>query len=570
MEKVLSNNKRLILLFKPFIKDIILISFCLLFSTLINLFIPIINQKLMDYGLIAKNYSNIVIYSSALLIFFLFNFFLKLHKEKKRVEIESTLRKKLFSDAFEHMLKIKINYFDKRSSDEIFSNINNDVNTITMIAKDEAIFAITQVFNIVGGLIGLSLIDYRLMLIVLFFIPIKLFIVNIISKKRTLYFENYIQESENNAKFWGDSISGISEIKIFGISSFKEKTLNKLLNKLCNCTKKIDYLNEINMELDDIILQGVLFLVYILGGILIIHEQMTIGAIFSFITYATYILSPISAVLNIAYLFSGIKPSAKRYFDFMDIDEEIVADNNNNEVSNKDLTFKNISFQYNDNNNVFGDLNFTIPYGKKIAIVGENGAGKTTLLNLILRLREPQNGEILIGNKNINTIPVEQYRLMFGTVNQKIHLFNDTIYNNLCLYQEPDNYDLEKLISISGLKEFIDKVSLNYIVGTEGSMLSGGQRQKIALVRALIRNTPFIIFDEVTSNIDSISTQNIINLLSTELKEKTVILVTHDLNTLKYVDYILVLKEGEINGIGNFETLKTQNTLFQKLLKSYE
>lgn len=569
MKRVELNDRNLFSFFRPFVKDIILISFCLLVSTIINLFIPIINQRLMDYGLIEKKYRDIIIYSSMLLTFCFLNFSIKLYKEKKRVEIESSLRKKLFCDAFNHILKMRIKYFDKKNSDEIFSNINSDVNTITMIVKDDALFAITQVFNIVGGLIGLTLIDYRLMLIVLLFIPTKVILVKMISQKRKIYFEQFIKASESNAKFWGDAISGINEIKIFGISSFQRNLLNNILDKICSCTKKIDYLNEVNMELDDVILQSVLFLVYIFGGIMIIDKKMTIGVIFSFITYATYILSPISAVLNIAYLFAGIKPSVQRYFDFMNIEEEYTVNIETENLLNQDIVFKNVSFKYN-NIEVFNNLNFTIPHQGKIAIVGENGAGKTTLLNLILRLREPTKGEILLGDRKIDTISIEQYRSLFSTVNQKIHLFNDTIYNNICLYKEPENVLLERFVNISGLKELIDEISFDYIVGTEGSMLSGGQRQKIALIRALIRDTPFVIFDEVTSNIDSISTQKIISLLSTELKEKTVILVTHDLNTLRHVDFIILLKEGKIDGIGNFEYLKESNNFFRNLLESYE
>lgn len=565
MEKNKMDNKRLLQLFKPYVKDIVFISFCLLISTLVNLFIPMINQKLMDYGLIEKNYSNILVYSSLLLFFCLINFFIKLYKEKKRVNIESKLRNTLFSDAFNHLLKIHIDYFDKKSGEEIFTNINNDIENITMITKDDALFAATQIFNILGGLIGLALIDYRLMLVVLLFVPIKLIAVKIIAQRRKLHFDEYIKESSNNAKFWGDSISGINEIKIFGLESFKERALTKILDKICMCTKKIDFINEINMELDNVILQSVLFFVYIFGGLLIINEQMTIGVIFAFITYATYILSPISAVLNIGYLFAGIIPSAHRYFDFMDIQEEPTITKTAQAFDDQDIKFKNVSFSY-DNVPIFKKLNFTIPRKAKIAIIGENGAGKTTLLNLILRLREPTGGEILLGNKNINSFPIKEYRALFGTVTQKIHLFNDTIYNNLCLYQEMDQCYIDELVRISGLDDLVKNVSLQYTVGTEGSMLSGGQRQKIALARALSRNTPFIIFDEATSNIDSLSTQKIINLLSKELKEKTVLLVTHDLATLKYVDYILILKNGGIDEIGTFEHLKQHNEFFNKLL----
>lgn len=379
--------------------------------------------------------------------------------------------------------------------------------------------------------------------------------------------DKYINETENNAKFWGDSISGINEIKIFGIRNFKVKELGNILDKLNGYIKNINYFNEINMEMDNIILQSAMFLVYIFGGILIINNQITVGAIFAFITYSTYILTPISTVLNIAYLLSGIEPSARRYFNFMDLEEETDIVSNNDIIFNKDICFRNVKFRYGCNE-IYKDLNFTIPYKKKIAIVGENGVGKTTLLNLILRLREPISGEILLGDKPISDFSIEQYRLLFGVVAQKIYLFNDSIYNNLCMYKKVNKKTLDHLVEAVGLQEFINLMSLEYVVGTDGTMLSGGQRQKMALIRALINDRPFIIFDEVTSNIDTLSAQRLINLLSSELKDKTVILVTHDLNILRNVDSIIILKNGRIDEIGTFQYLEQNNVFFKLLMKS--
>lgn len=560
------SNKRLLSLLKPFVKDMIFISICLFFSTVINLFIPIVNQKLMDEGLISRNYRRIVLFSCLLLFFCCLNFLLKLYKEKKRINIESKLRNKLFYDAFFHLIKMNMEYFDKKNSDEIFTNINNDIEKIIMISRDELFFAMSQIFNILGGLIGLSLIEYRLMIWVIIFIPVKFLAVKVIAKRRETYFDKYIKEMENNAKFWGDSISGVCEIKIFGIMDFKIKELRGILVRMNGCIKEINYMNEINMEIDDVILQSVMFLVYIFGGILIINDQMTVGVIFAFITYATYILAPISAVLNIAYLLSGIEPSARRYFNFMDLEEENDVINNKNIVFNKDIIFRSVKFRYG-SNEIFKDLNFTIPYKKKIAIIGENGVGKTTLLNLILRLREPIDGQILLGDQPISSFSIEQYRLLFGVVTQKIYLFNDSIYNNLCMYKKVDQDILDQLVEAVGLQDFIDQVSLEYVVGAEGTMLSGGQRQKIALVRALINDSPFIIFDEVTSNIDTLTTQRLISLLSNELKDKTVILVTHDLNILRYVDSIIILKNGKIDEIGTFQYLERHNHLVNKSIQ---
>lgn len=569
MEKEQSSSKRLLLLLKPFTKKIVFICCCLIASTVINLFIPIINKKIMDEGLINRDYNIIFKFSLLLLIMYCFNFIIKMIKEKKRVIIEADLRSSLFYSAYKHLLKMSVNYFDNKNSDEVFSNINNDVGNITAIAKDDIFFTIAQLFNIIGGVTGLILIDYKLALLISAFIPVKFAIVKIIAKKRKNYFNGYIQEMENNAKFWGDSVNGINEIKIFGIEKFKQNNLNALLKKVANFTRKIDYLNEANMELDNILLQVIMFMIYVFGGLLVINDTMSVGTIFAFITYSSYIVEPISAIMNIGYYLSGVIPSANRYFKFMDHQEEMCGSEKilNTSVLAIDICFCNVCFKY-DTICVLQNLNFNIFSGKKMAIIGENGSGKTTLLNLILRLRTPTSGKILIGNRNISEISIEEYRSLFSVVSQKIYLFNDTIINNICLYKRIDKGVVRNVLNICGLQDFVDKVSLDYIVGAEGTMLSGGQKQKIALARALVQDTPFIIFDEITSNVDAISAKQINSLLLTYLKEKTVLLVTHNLNTLQDIDSIVVLKDGEINEIGSYSHLVKNNGYFKKILES--
>lgn len=569
MGKKTSCSKRLLMLLKPFTKKIVFICFCLVVSTVINLFIPIINRKIMDEGLINGDYNIILTFSFLLLIMYFLNFIIKMIKEKTRVVIEAELRNNLYCSVYKHLLKMNINYFDNKSSDEVYSNINNDIGNITAIAKDDIFFSIAQLFNIIGGFTGLILIDYKLALLISAFVPFKFILVKIIAKKRKNYVDGYINEIENNAKFWGNSINGINEIKIFGIEKFKHIELNSLLNKIARFTQKIDFINEVNMELDNIFLQVIMFIIYVLGGILVINSTMTVGTIFAFITYSMYIVEPISAIMNIGYYLSGVIPSANRHFEFMDQKEEACGNKKilHSSVLNEDICFDNVSFKY-DTEYIIQNLNFKIHSGKKIAIIGENGSGKTTLLNLILRLRTPTNGQILLGNMNISQILIEEYRSLFSVVSQRIYLFNDSIYNNICLYKHIDKNVVKNVLNICGLQDFVDKVSLDYIVGSEGTMLSGGQKQKIALARALVQGTPFIIFDEITSNVDAISAKQINSLLLTYLKEKTVLIVTHNLNTLQDIDYIVVLKDGKINEIGSYGHLVKNNDYFRKILES--
>ncbi len=197
--------------------------------------------------------------------------------------------------------------------------------------------------------------------------------------------------------------------------------------------------------------------------------------------------------------------------------------------------------------------------GSKTAIIGRNGSGKTTIINLLIRMYEPENGKILLGTENISDLSLSEYRDMVSVVSQQIYLFNDTIRNNICLYKQIDDTVIEEACKDSGLEDFIKEVSLDYVVGQNGAMLSGGQKQKIALARALVYDKPIIIFDEATSNTDAYSEKQINKLLNTKLKEKTVIVITHRKEILSKVDQIVVLKEGVVDGIGTYDELIGKN-----------
>ena len=232
--------------------------------------------------------------------------------------------------------------------------------------------------------------------------------------------------------------------------------------------------------------------------------QLSVGSVFAFITYSSYVTGPISAILNIGYLLSGIIPSTKRYYAFMDLEKE--TDNGETaDLCLDDLKLEQVSCAYEKEKYVLKDVDILFAKGSKTAIVGRNGSGKTTIINLLTRMYEPISGKIMLGTEDISELPLPEYRNMVSAVSQQIYLFNDTIRNNICLYKQVDDVIVEEACKDSGLEDFIKEVSLDYVVGQNGAMLSGGQKQKIALARALIHDKPIVIFDEATSNTDAYS-----------------------------------------------------------------
>ncbi|MCY6958489.1 ABC transporter ATP-binding protein [Clostridium brassicae] len=556
--------KKLLKLLEKYKKIIIFIFLCLMISTALNLCIPLISKHIMDDGFIGGDKNLVIILALSMTGIYFVSYVLDIMKEKARIEIAAKIQYSLSEESFFHLMKINSKYFTSINYAEILNNINFDINTIASIADGNLFFVLTQGFSMLGGIIGLFIIDYRMAIMVLIFIPLKYIVMKSLAKKRKFLMDNYIESSQMYANWFGDSVGGINEIKIFNLLLYKWREFSTLQKRIIDKHKKMDMLGQWNTIIDKMIIQILIMFIYIIGANLVFNMELSVGSVFAFITYSAYVTGPISAILNVGYFLSGIIPSTKRYYEFLNFEEESNI-GYENKPDNGDIAFKNVSFQYEKEKNVLKNVDFVFRKGMKYALIGKNGSGKSTMINLITRILEPTNGYIEINDVDITKYKIYLYRDMISGVSQQVYLFNDTIRNNICLYKEVNESILLKAIQDSGLEDFINEVSLEYVVGQNGSMLSGGQKQKIAMARALVHDKPIIIFDEATSNMDAYTDKQINSLINTSLKGKTVIVVTHKQEILKDVDNIVMLDNGNIYE-GDYEELNMTSAIFREMI----
>ena len=556
---------RLVGLLKGYKKIIAVIIICLLISTGLNLCIPSISRQIMDDGFIGGNKSLLIKLVLITLVIYGVNSLIDIIKEKKRVDISAKIQYSLSEQSFSHLMKLRISYFNNTNYAEILNNVNMDISQMASIADNSVFFVVTQAFSMVGGIIGLFIIDYRMTILVLIFIPVKCIIMKYFAKKQKSIMDEFIVRNQKYARWFGDTVGGVKEVKLFNTFGEKYKEFADNQDGIIEKQKEINMLSQWNSIIDTIMVQILSTLLYIVGANLVFDFQLSVGSVFAFITYSAYVTGPISAILNIGYLLSGIIPSTKRYYEFMDLQEEL----DNGKIVKPpfgDLTLENVFFSYEVDKPILIDVNLKFPMGSKTALIGRNGSGKTTIINLLTRLHEPVNGRILLNGTDITKISLQAYRNMVSVVSQQIFLFNDTIRNNICLYKQVSDEEIKAACMDSSLDDFLEEASLEYVVGQNGAMLSGGQKQKIALARALVHDKPIIIFDEATSNTDVYSEHQINSLLHTRLKDKTVVVITHKKEILNEVDQIIMLKDGVVVETGCYKELLSSSLEFKNMI----
>lgn len=551
--------KRLFRLLKPYIKKISVIFICIIFSTGISMLFPLLSKQIMDNGLIVNNFTIVVKFSFFTFALVLVEQLIGILETKYFSYVNSIFQYSLLKMAFKHILILKLQYFNNTNFSEIMSNIGMDVGNISRVCDKGTFIIISQLFRIIGGIIGLLIIDWRLTIVVILIVPIRYFIVKSLAKKRKALFNQYLEYNRDYSSWYGDTISGIKEIKLWGIDRIKIGEFIKKQRNIVKVNIKMAFLDKFNEYSESLVFQTINSTLYILGAYIVFNKGLTIGGLFAFLTYSTYVIGPISSIINIGYNFSNIIPSAKRFFEFIDMETETEDGQkryirlNNARVEGK-IRFENVGFSYIDSERILNEINLEINPGEKIALIGANGCGKSTLINLLMRFYKPQEGKILIDGIDINQIKLRDYRNLISVVSQDLYIFNTTIEENISVGLKTDKFKIGKAAKKSGAYNFIKEMPLKYKseVGRNGSKLSGGQRQKLAMARAFARESKILILDEATANYDVESESYVNQMLTTDFGNRTIIVISHKPDILSMVDKIWVMDSGRINEYKNY------------------
>lgn len=479
----------------------------------------------------------------------------------------------LRTEFFEKMQKLPLEFYDTRSHGDTMSRITNDVDNISSTIAQTTTQLISSILTLAGSFAVMIILNVPLTLVVLLCIPLVTFLTRTIATRSRAYF---LEQQRNLGSMNGvieENILGLKMVKAFGKQQDVLKQFREINEKLNESSTKAQIVSGYMMPLMNVINNLIFTVVAFTGGILSVGYGLAIGTVVSFLSYSKQFAQPLNSVAGMFNTIQSALAGAERVFEILDSKEESADLENAIDVEHPrgDVTFENVCFSYNKSTPILKNVSFSVKAGEVVALVGETGAGKTTIVNLLTRFYDADSGRILIDNEPITNIKRNNLIKCFSVVLQDTCLFTGTIMDNI-RYSQRDASD-EQVIRASKIArahDFIDKLPKGYYTMVSGATdnLSQGQRQLIAIARAVLCDSPILILDEATSSVDTKTEKDIQRAFLSLMKNRTSFLIAHRLSTIRDADHIMVIGDGEILESGNHKSLMNKKGQYYKMVIS--
>lgn len=544
----------------------------LVVSSILSLMLPFLTQSIVDIGIQNQDLNFVYLILIAQIMLFIGKTGIEIIRSWILLHLSTRVNISIISDFFIKLMKLPINYFDTRMTGDLMQRIN-DHHRIEQLLTSSSINTVFSLINIVVFSAVLFYYDYRLFLVYLGGSALyALWIVVFLKKRKELDHKKFSQISDEQSKVI-ELINGMQEIKMFNAERKKRWGWEAIQIKLFDIRIKSLSLEQWQSVGGNFINQLKDITITFLSAKLVLSGNLTLGMMLSVQYIVGQLSSPLVQLIDFVKQAQDAKISIERLGEIHNKDNEENADElYSSEVPEKDIEIRNVSFRYIGSANlVLKDLNLTIPYQKTTAIVGASGSGKTTLLKLLLKFYEPNEGEIKIGNTPMKNISPRFWRDQCGVVMQEGYVFNDTIANNIAVGEDYiDKAKMRQAVDVANIKGFIEELPLSYNtkVGNEGIGVSGGQKQRLFIARAVYKSPEYIFFDEATSALDANNEKVIMENLEKFFKGKTAVVIAHRLSTVKRADKIIVLDKGMVVEEGSHAELVARKGEYYRLVKN--
>ena len=489
--------------------------------------------------------------------------------------VSNKFAKKLRSSISSKINKLPLKYFDKNRTGDTLSRVTNDIDTVAQSMDNSLSTLVSASALFIGTLIMMFVTNALMAVTAILSSMIGFAFMFFVLGKSQKYFEAKQRELGNLNSHIEEVYSSLNVVKAYNGKELSDKKFDELNNKLYNANRKSQFLSGLMPPMMHFIGNFGYVAVCIVGALFTMNDVISFGVIIAFISYVRLFTSPLSQIAQSVSSLQTIAAASERVFEFID-EKEMKDESNLVAYLNKDkvtgnIEFDNVVFRY-DGNDTDTIKNFSakIKSGSKIAIVGPTGAGKTTIVNLLMKFYNITSGDIKIDGVSINDLKRENVHDLFTMVLQDTWVYEGTIKDNI-IYNNGSvtDKDVENVCKVVGLDHFIKTFSDGYntmLVNNES--VSAGQRQLLTIARGMLKNAPFLILDEATSNVDTRTEELVQNAMDKLAEGKTSFIIAHRLSTIKNADLILVMRDGNIVEQGNHDKLMKENGFYAKLYNS--
>jgi len=529
----------------------------------------LIIKNVLDDVFIARNRKMLLLIPLAIIAIYLFKGICRFTRTYFMAWAGHRMIQDIRDQLYEHMHRLSMSFFTETPTGVLMSRVTYDVTKVQTAVTEAFVGVFRDVFTILAlaGVVFYRNVELGLISMVSF--PLALYPLVRFGKRMKKASRRSQEQMGALSKLMQERISGAGLIKASGteeeeLGEFKKE--NKRLVKFFLKIEKVKSLSNPVMEF--IGAASAAFIIWI-GGSMVINGRMTVGEFFSFLTALLLLYEPVKHLASVNNVIQQGLAAAERVFEVLDISPEIADDPDavDLEGCRGHITFEGVSFRYG-KDWVLRDIDLDIPAGMKLAIVGSSGSGKTTLVNLIPRFYDVVQGKITVDGHDVRKITQKSLRNQISIVSQDVVLFNDTIGNNIRYgMTEVSDADLKDALKAAYALDFVSSLPEGYdtVIGERGARMSGGQRQRLSIARALLKDSPILILDEATSSLDTESERLVQRALENLVHGRTTLTIAHRISTVKDADHIVVLSAGRIVESGRHQELLEMGGEYSRL-----
>ena len=485
------------------------------------------------------------------------------------INVSEEVRKDIQTDMFASLIKADTQLVDQKHTGKFIANLINDVNMIVNLVSTAILNLFKDSLTLIGLLSVMFYQNWKLSLLAIIMIPLASAAARTLGKRMGKVTTQQMGKAGALTSYLIEIFKNHKIIKIFQKENFEKRRANLFINELKETTRKINVIfvraSPIMEFLTGIMIACLIFV----SAKLVAKNELEVSNFFSFLAAMMLAYQPVRSLATLTITIQQGLSGAKRVLPIID-DEQEIKDNPNStdlNVSEGNIKFKDVKFNYiKDNNQILNSINLDIPGKKMTALVGHSGAGKSTILNLIPRFYNVDAGDISIDNQSIYLSKVFSLRKNISLVSQDTTLFDDTIKNNIAYANlDATQEEIEEAAKFSFADEFINKLPQKYetLIGENGTRLSGGEKQRLSIARAILKKTPIILLDEATSSLDAETENKIQKAINFLTQGKTTIVIAHRLSTILNSDKIYVIDKGKVIGEGKHDQLLNTSSIYK-------